>query len=440
MAPEAGKGSRIKILIVDDIPEARENLKKLLAFETDIEVVGTASTGREGLTLAKELMPNIILMDINMPDMDGITATRELRKMIPSAGVVMMSVQGEAEYIRRAMAAGAKDFLTKPPPADELYETIRRVFNDLPDASSVITYGGASDVAGGAQRTGRLSTLDSGKTTHVVVVYSPQGGVGKTTVATNMATELMKEGTKVLLIDGKMQFGDVGIFLNLKPATTILDLVNEAEDLDMDLVNSVLATHDSGLRVLLAPQRPEEAELVDPSRVRIMIEKLRGAFDFIIIDLGTALSGIALEVFDLADRIILVATPTLPSVIHTLTVIKLFDDLGYPEAKVQLVINKVTPDLERAKVTLAVAAIESRLKRKAIGVLPMDERKVLFAVNRGTSVVAKERNTSPAKEIIALADALKASLQPDVDAAAIPADTGKPGSSNLLSRFLTTKK
>jgi len=128
-------------------------------------------------------------------------------------------------------------------------------------------------------------------------------------------------------------------------------------------------------------------------------------------------------------------------VIHTLTVIKLFEDLGYPESKVQLVINKVTPDLERAKVTLAVTAIESRLKRKALGVIPMDERKVLFAVNRGTSVVAKERSTSPAKELISLADALKASLEPEVHVEA-PSEVSKPGnsSSNLLSRFLTTKK
>src|SRR3954465_14111092 len=86
----------IKVLIVDDIPETRENLKKLLAFEADIEVVGTASTGREGLELAQELFPDIILMDINMPDMDGIAATEAISKAVPSVSVVMMSVQSEA--------------------------------------------------------------------------------------------------------------------------------------------------------------------------------------------------------------------------------------------------------------------------------------------------------------------------------------------------------
>src|SRR3954462_11829361 len=87
------KKATIKVLIVDDIPETRENLKKLLAFENDIEVVGTASTGREGLELAGELLPDVILMDINMPDMDGIAATEAISKAVPSTSVVMMSVQ-----------------------------------------------------------------------------------------------------------------------------------------------------------------------------------------------------------------------------------------------------------------------------------------------------------------------------------------------------------
>src|SRR3954447_5974713 len=126
------KQAVIKVLIVDDIPETRENLKKLLAFEQDIEVVGTASTGREGLELAQELLPDIILMDINMPDMDGISATEQISKAVPQTSVVMMSVQSEADYLRRAMLAGARDFLTKPISGEELYSTVRSVYERRP--------------------------------------------------------------------------------------------------------------------------------------------------------------------------------------------------------------------------------------------------------------------------------------------------------------------
>src|SRR5258708_13597911 len=126
------KKATIKVLIVDDIPETRENLKKLLAFETDIEVVGTASTGREGVELAQQLLPDLILMDINMPDMDGIAATEAISKAVPSTSVVMMSVQSEADYLRRAMLPGARDFLTKPISSEELYATVRSVYERRP--------------------------------------------------------------------------------------------------------------------------------------------------------------------------------------------------------------------------------------------------------------------------------------------------------------------
>src|SRR5512139_431997 len=118
---------KIRILIVDDIPETRENVRKLLAFETDVEVVGVAGTGREAVQLARDLQPNIVMMDINMPDMDGITAVEMITRDVPIAQVIMMSVQSEADYLRRSMLAGARDFLTKPFTSEDLVSTIRRV-------------------------------------------------------------------------------------------------------------------------------------------------------------------------------------------------------------------------------------------------------------------------------------------------------------------------
>jgi pilus assembly protein CpaE len=110
-------GPNIRVLIVDDIAETRENIRKLLQFEPDIEVVGMARTGREGIQLAKETRPNVVLMDINMPDMDGIQATEVIVKEVPSAQIIIVSVQSDTDYLRRAMLAGARDFLSKPPPA-----------------------------------------------------------------------------------------------------------------------------------------------------------------------------------------------------------------------------------------------------------------------------------------------------------------------------------
>jgi pilus assembly protein CpaE len=120
----SGSTDKIRVLIVDDIPEMRENIRKLLAFENDIEVVAVAGTGHDGIECARQYKPNIVLMDINMPDMDGITAAEKIVQTVPIAQVIMVSVQSEADCLRRAALAGARDFVTKPFSAEELISTI----------------------------------------------------------------------------------------------------------------------------------------------------------------------------------------------------------------------------------------------------------------------------------------------------------------------------
>jgi signal transduction histidine kinase len=120
---------RIRLLIVDDIEETRENLRKLLSFDADLEVVDSAGSGFEAIERVRQLRPNIVLMDINMPGMDGITAVEKVLEVEPTTQVIMLSVQGEIDYLRRAMTAGAWDFLTKPASGSELISTIRRVYD-----------------------------------------------------------------------------------------------------------------------------------------------------------------------------------------------------------------------------------------------------------------------------------------------------------------------
>jgi pilus assembly protein CpaE len=417
------KKNVIKVLIVDDIPETRENLKKLLAFEADIEVVGTASTGREGLDMAKELLPDIILMDINMPDMDGIVATEAINKAVPTASVVMMSVQSESDYLRRALQAGARDFLTKPISHEELYATVRSVYDRRPPVVA----------APMPAAPGGKIPISTQRQAHVIVVYSPQGGAGKTTVATNVAAALMRADTKVLLMDCDLQFGDVGVFLNLQSQRNLIDLIESVDDLDMDLVENVMMSHDSGLKVLLGPPRPEEAEDLAPDKIAQLVEKLRGVFDFIIIDMASKLDDLAIAMFDLAERIILVINPTLPSVKNVRIIFNLMDALQVPESKSLVVINRVTPELERAKAAIPVAAIESALKRKAAAVIALDERRVLAAINRGVTVIARDRNLSPAKDLIALAEAVRTSVATEETAPEQPAEASR--SQSRLSRL-----
>ena len=146
----------------------------------------------------------------------------------PDAAVVMMSVQGEADYLRRSMLAGAREFLVKPFSSDELTASIRQVYSRELEKQSRRA---AAPVMGA----GRIRSSDRRKRRRpdgqIVAIFSPKGGVGRTTIAVNMAVAAATElGQTVVLVDGSFQFGDVGVLMNLDPKNkSIADLVPELE-------------------------------------------------------------------------------------------------------------------------------------------------------------------------------------------------------------------
>src|SRR5512143_2845478 len=184
---------KIRVLIVDDIAETRENVKKLLQFESDVEVVGAARSGKEGIQLAQELDPDVVLMDINMPDIDGIAATEAIRHRSPHIQVVILSVQGDQNYMRRAMLAGARDFLTKPPMGDELISAVRRS-GEMSRSERTKASRSRTGPEGVSHRSATpLGVPISVVQGRVVTVYSPKGGTGCTPLAANLAIALHNE-------------------------------------------------------------------------------------------------------------------------------------------------------------------------------------------------------------------------------------------------------
>jgi pilus assembly protein CpaE len=393
--PSSHQKEIITILLVDDIPETRENIKKLLAFEQDLR---SSPQGRPRRTdLAKELKPNVI-MDINMPDMDGLEATGKITEAVPTAAVIMMSVQTDADYLRRAMLAGARDFLTKPIGMDELYTTIRKVHER--NKPLIAQYRAAMEHV-------PLSTLTPKATGageragFILVVYSPQGGAGTTTIATNLAAGLMKEDIKVLLVDASLQFGDIPIFLNLQAQSTIVDLLGSVEDLDTELFENIVVSHDSGLKVLLGPSRPElAAEIIQsPALVGQILDKIASNYDFIVVDTASQFDEVLLGVMDVATKVILVANPTLASVKNVRLVLDLFDRLEYPPDKTVLVLNRTSEDRQRKQVTLPVDRIQNYLKRPVEAQIPLvDDRVILSAILKGRCYCVRSESERPANQ------------------------------------------
>jgi len=176
-------GEKFRVLLVDDVAETRENLRKLLQFESDIEVVAAARTGKEAIQLTQDTNPDVVLMDINMPDMDGIAATEIIRQRMPAVQVVILSVQGDQNYMRRAMLVGARDFLTKPPMPDELVAAIRRAGKMAREERAKTPQGYGLPTSGQVLHT-QSGPKPMGK---IIMIYSPKGGSGCTTIAVNLA-------------------------------------------------------------------------------------------------------------------------------------------------------------------------------------------------------------------------------------------------------------
>jgi len=390
----------IRVLIVDDIPETRDHLTRLLGFESDMSVVGAASSGREAISMASNLSPDVVLMDINMPEMDGITATEQLSTLVPSAAVVMMSVQGEADYLRRSMLAGAREFLVKPFSSDELSASIRQVH--ARELEKVVRFGARTAVAEPTAHA-RVGSREPGQ---VVAFFSPKGGVGRTTMAVNAAAAAAHNlQKKVVLVDASLQFGDVSVLLNLNPKnTSIADLVPELDaGADIDAVDTFLVKHASGMRVLLAPPSPEMAELVSPASVRRILEALRADYDLVIVDCAAGLNDTTLAVLDVADQIMTVLTLEITSIKNMRLFLEIAERLGYEGNKIRLLLNRADGNLG-----IRVSDVEQSIGRKVDYSVVSDGRSVVYALNRGVPFVMMSAEAQVSKDVVAIARGLAA--------------------------------
>ena len=392
-------GEKIRILIVDDIADTRENLAKLIGFEPDMEVAGTAGGGQEAVNLAKKVRPNVILMDINMPDMDGITATEIISNTVPESPIIMMSVQGEQDYLRRSMLAGAREFLVKPFSADELINSIRHVHElekvrraRYAPVQQVAAPGAPAAPAGAAPVRGK-----------VISFFSPKGGVGRTTIATNLAVALHQMTEKpVVLVDGSLPFGDIAVILNMSPkAKTIADLIGSFEQADADVVESILVQHSTGIKVLLAPPTPESTELINGTHIKHIIELLKERYAYVVVDTWPSFQEQVITMLDVADVILTLMTLEITSLKNVRVFMEIAEKLGYGDEKVQLVANR-----NDSSGGIKASDVEASLGRKIPHAIVSDGRTLVLAVNRGVPFVISHRDSQVSKDIFALAGKL----------------------------------
>jgi pilus assembly protein CpaE len=377
----------IRVLLADESTRIIENLSKRLGQEEDLTVCAVAADGDTALQEALRTQPDVAVVDAGLPGMDGIQTTEMLVQYLPNTGVILLSMEAENEAFRRAMLAGAREFLQKPFSGDELVSAIRRVHaygqrKGTPAASPAAAPGADATPSRG----GKLFT-----------VVGAKGGVGKSAIAANLAVSLGRT-CQVALLDCSLQFGDIGVLLNITAERTIADLAANNAVADHDVVEDVMADGPGGVRVLAAPISPELADYVTTQHLRALIEQLRRTYDCIVVDTATHLSEISLDLVEMADKVLVVTDLSTTGVKNARLLQTVMGVLKVDPARFVLVVNHRdgAGELERSYV-------ENVLKTEATVEIPYDPNVVATSIARGVPFVLSQPQSQAALRIAGLA-------------------------------------
>ena len=391
----SGAHEKIRVIVVDDIAQSCENIIKSLSFEPNIKVVGKAHSGSAGVLLARETQPDVVLMDINMPDMDGITATQMVREAVEGVQVVILTVQDDVDYMRRAMMAGARDFLTKPPMIDELVSAVTRAAEFAHQERERLKPIISQAEANAANMQGKIIT-----------VYSPKGGAGCSTLACNLAATLHNEETPVVIVDGDLHYGDVAVLFSLQPKVTSADLTARIKEADLAMIKEALTTHSSGISVLAAP-RPENAEAINNEQFATLLKLLSRLYPYVIVDTSSNLSDVTIAALDTSDLVVLVTTQDIPSLGNVRKFLELAPALDLDTKRILLVMNQYDK-----RISITPERIQQSFHFTVSAVIPSELRVVLPSINKGLPFMLQNESHSysVAQGILELAKAVRARL------------------------------
>ena len=291
----------------------------------------------------------------------ALSVSEQLRLERPDVGVVLLRRRLDVTVLAQALRAGVREVVS----SDDLAS-----LTDACQRSRELS-----------QRLGSLGEATPSRQARVVTVFAAKGGVGKTTMSTNVAAELATSGAKVLLVDLDLAFGDVAITLGLLPERTAADLIAMSGHLDEHGLASVVTPHDSGLEVVCAPASPADAERIPGPLVTELIRTARRVYDFVLIDTPPAFTEHVLAAFDASDVSILIATLDIPAVKNLRLTLDTLDLLGHPRESEVIVLNR-----SDAKVGLTAADVATALSRP-IAVQVPSSAAVPAAINRGVPIV-----------------------------------------------------
>lgn len=239
--------------------------------------------------------------------------------------------------------------------------------------------------------------------------FSGKGGVGKTTIAANVAVELASRGKKTLLMDLDLQFGDADMALDLTPTETIVDLSRDGNGISIDNLTTCCTSHPSGLSLLASPPSPELAEYITSNAVKSIIDVARNYYEYILIDCGCALTDPVITAIESSDIIFTVNDVNILSLKRAKVCLNVIQQLNQKD-KARLIINK---NIKKNNVT--IEDFENLLGIPAYSVISSDFKTVNSSLNNGQPVTTYKPRSPIARDIVELVDKMVMDREGKVD-------------------------
>lgn len=363
------------VLVVDTDPRFASRVRQSLAGH-DLRIDELTSLDDAGASVVAA-SPDVIVLGPSLPYAASLAFAGRLAADAHTARVVIVPQSVTLDAVREAMRRGVHDVVPLSGPWTEVATAILQAAHAGPREEE--------------------RPRSSPRRAHIVTVFSTKGGVGKSVIASNLGVSLAAAGFSATLVDLDLMFGDVAIMLDLKPERTIYDAIQSFDRLDADLFNAYLTKHTSGLEVLLAPVRPEDAECVTVSRAGTLLDMLSTRTDVVVIDTAAAFDDVVLAAIDRSDDVLAIATMDVASIKNTRVSLQKLTQLGYGNGLTSIVLNRAD-----SKVWLDAAEVEKTLSAPVIARIPSD-RLVPRSVNRGAPVVLDAPRSAVSRALADLA-------------------------------------
>src|SRR5690242_18091724 len=349
-------------------------VEQALQGDSSLEVVGYAEHLEDWREFLAQPADLVIVVSPG-GDPSGSDMVDRAVKHRPDRPVVVMTDTPVNGFLRQVFEAGADDVITLPQPSEEVAFILQKVI---------------------ARRKGL--TMPGRASASLIPILGPKGGTGKTLVATNLAVALAQRDANVVLVDLDLQFGDIGLALGLSPERTMYDLMKAGQPFDHEKLDRHLIRHSSGVKVLIAPTRPDQASAVSVEYLRDIYASLRTMCDAVIVDTPPGFTSEVIATIDVSSEICMVGMLDSLSLKNTKLGLETLDLMGYDGEHVSLVLNRadsrvgITPD--------DVSTIVGRAPDVSI---PSD-REIPRSINEGTPIVAARQGSGAAKAFRDLAD------------------------------------